>query len=418
MVVDTGTVDSIGLCDERGRRASRCHRVPGGSDRRVVGEVLLACWDCARCLPRALWWHCSAAVPVSFAQLYALNHLCQDMVDGTGAVRGQANTAQSYKTVVELVLGLIDAEMRVLAARRDDLSQTVSQFKRRTETISEFLTGSAAELEEELTRSRSEERETLTALEELKGRMRAATTFADPLRQRVAALEATHSIRAREEEKAAQAALSLAQRAITRAQRRPGTDPVLRCPSCTQLLTGRIVPQGACGLCLCELVPGARDEAVQAAEAALATARQRAVEGAKATGETGDALALARAELAERTCLEIGLLAGQIGLLSAAPCRCPHPGRHARALADPDRRLPRTGGCSTRDRQLCELQRALRSAVEELRGVREAFKTRENLPSGRQATLVEIEEQFAAIIGSLSLPGEPGARIDRPSLLP
>ncbi|MFI2224399.1 hypothetical protein [Streptomyces fradiae] len=56
--------------------------------------------------------------------------------------------------------------------------------------------------------------------------------------------------------------------------------------------------------------------------------------------------------------------------------------------------------------------------MEELRGVREAFKTRENLPSGRQATLVEIEEQFAAIIGSLSLPREPGARIDRPSLLP
>ncbi|UQS30238.1 hypothetical protein J5J01_26040 [Streptomyces fradiae] len=409
MVVDTGTVDSIGLCDERGRRASRCHRVPGGSDRRVVGEVLLACWACARCLPRALWWHCSAAVPVSFAQLYALNHLCQDMVDGTGAVRGQANTAQSYKTVVELVLGLIDAEMRVLAARRDDLSQTVSQFKRRTETISEFLTGSAAELEEELTRSRSEEQQTHTPLEELQGRMRAATTFADPLRRRVAAPEATHSTRAREEEKAAQAALSLAQRAITRAQRQPGTDPVLRCPSCTHLLTGRIVPQGACGLCLCELDPGARDEAAQAAEAALATARQRAVEAAKATGETGDALALAgRSGPAWRS----GSWPGRSGCSQP-----PHAGARTRA-GMLERSPTRTGGCSTRYRQLCELQRTLRSAVEELRGVREAFKTRENLPSGRQATLVEIEEQFAAIIGSLSLPGEPGARIDRPSLLP
>lgn len=403
-VADTGTVELISPYDGKVEELLDVTAQPDG-DRRVVGEVLLDLLGLSELFapPTAVALLGSGA-RLTFAQLYALNYLSQDMVDGTEAIRGQANTAQSYKTVVELVLGLIDAEMRVLTARRDDLSQTVSQFKRRTETISEFLTGSAAELEEELTRSRSEERETLTALEELKGRMRAATTFADPLRQRVAALEGTHS-RAREEEKAAQAAVSLAQRAIKRAQQQPGTDPVPRCPSCTQPLTGRIVPEGVCGLCLCELDPGARDEVVQAAEAALATAQQRAIEAAKAAGEAQDSLAQARAELEERTRLEIGPLAGQIEQLSAA-----HAGARTRTgmlerQLDPHRRL-------------LELQRALRAAEEELRGVREDIKTRKNLLSGRQTTLAEIEEQFAAIIGGLSLPGEPGARIDHNSLLP
>ncbi|WP_424883552.1 hypothetical protein [Streptomyces sp. SLBN-8D4] len=236
---------------------------------------------------------------LTFAQLYALNHLSQDMVDGTEAVRGQANTAQSYKTVVELVLGLIDAEMRVLTARRDDLAQTVSQFKRRTETISEFLTGSSAELEEELIRTRREERDTLTALEELKGRMRAATTFADPLRQRVAALEQAHS-RAREEEKSAQSAVFSAQRALRSAQKQPDTDPVPHCPSCARSLTGRVVPEGACALCLCELDAGALDGAAQAAETALTTAEQRAIEAAKTTSQAQDALAQAPSAVGQR----------------------------------------------------------------------------------------------------------------------
>jgi hypothetical protein len=403
-VADPGTVELISPYDGKVEELLDATAQPD-SGRRVVGEVLLDLLGLSELFaPLTAVALLGNGARLTFAQLYAVNHLSQDMVDGTEAVRGQANTAQSYKTVVELVLGLIDAEMRVLAARRDDLSQTVSQFKRRTETISEFLTGSAAELEEELTRSRSEERQTLTALEELKGRMRAATTFADPLRQRVAALEGTHS-RAREEEKAAQAAVSLAQRAVQRAQRQPGTDPVLRCPSCTQSLTSRVVPQGACSLCLCELDPGARNEAAAAAEAALATAQQRAVEAAKATGETGDALAQARAELEERTRLETGPMAGQIEQLSAA---------HAAART-------RTGMLERQldpHRRLLELQRALRAAEEELRGVREDIKTRKNLLSGRQTTLAEIEEQFAAIIGGLSLPGEPGARIDHNSLLP
>ncbi|QOV41248.1 AAA family ATPase [Streptomyces ferrugineus] len=402
-IADTGTVELISPYDGKAEELLDVTPQPD-SDRRVVGEALLDLLGLSELFapPTAVALLGNGA-RLTFAQLYALNYLSQDMVDGTESVRGQANTAQSYKTIVELVLGLIDAEMRVLTARRDDLGQTVSQFKRRTETISEFLTGSAAELEEELTRSRSEERDTLTALEELKGRMRAVTTFADPLRQRVAALEGTHS-RAREEEKAAQAALSLAQRAIQRAQQ-PGTDPVLHCPSCRQALTGRVVPEGACALCLSELDPGVRDAVVQAAEAALATAQQRAIEAAKTAGEAQDALAQARAELEERTRLEIGPLAGQIEQLSAA-----HAGARTRTgmlerQLDPHRRL-------------LELQRALRTAEEELRGVREDIKTRKNLLSGRQTTLAEIEEQFSAIIDGLSLPNEPGARIDHNSLLP
>ncbi|MGQ4482103.1 hypothetical protein [Streptomyces sp. SAS_276] len=248
-VTDTGTVELISPYDGTVEELLDVTPQPDG-DRRVVGEVLLDLLGLSELFapPTAVALLGSGA-RLTFAQLYALNHLSQDMVDGTEAVRGQANTAQSYKTVVELVLGLIDAEMRVLTARRDDLSQTVSQFKRRTETISEFLTGSAAGLEQELTRSQSEERDSLTALEELKGRMRAVTTFADPLRQRVAALEQAHS-RAREEEKAAQAAVSLAQQAIKRAQQQPGTDPVLRCPSCTQPLTAGWSPTGPV-LCAC-----------------------------------------------------------------------------------------------------------------------------------------------------------------------
>ncbi|MFF3277342.1 AAA family ATPase [Streptomyces chrestomyceticus] len=225
-VADTATVELISPHDGKTEELLDATAQPDG-DRRVVGEVLLDLLGLSELFapPTAVALLGSSA-RLTFAQLYALNYLSQDMVDGTEAVRGQANTAQSYKTVVEMVLGLIDAEMRVLAARRDDLSQTVSQFRRRTETISEFLTGSAAELEEELTRSRSEERATLTALEELKGRMRAVTTFADPLRQRVAELEGTHS-RAREEERAAQAAVSTARRAVERAPAGPAPGALL-----------------------------------------------------------------------------------------------------------------------------------------------------------------------------------------------
>lgn len=403
-IADTGTVDLISPHDGKVEEHLNATAQPD-SDRRVVGEVLLDLLGLSELFaPPAAIALLGSGARLTFAQLYALNYLSQDMVDGTEAVRGQANTAQSYKTVVELVLGLIDAQMRVLTARRDDLAQTVSQFKRRAGTISEFLTGSAAELEEELTSARNEERDTLTALEELKGRMRAATSFADPLRQCVAALEQAHS-RAREEERNAQIAVSSAQRALRRAQTQPGTDPVPHCPSCAQLLTGRVVPEGACVLCLCELNSSAQDGAVQAAETALATAEQRAIEAAKATNATQDALTQARAELEERTRLEIGPLAGQIEQLSAANASArTRTGMLERQL-DPHRRL-------------LELQRALRAAEEELSGVREDIKTRKNFLAGRQSTLAEIEEQFSAIIGGLSLPGEPGARIDHNSLLP
>ncbi|MFF9135901.1 hypothetical protein ACF1AY_38830 [Streptomyces sp. NPDC014776] len=68
--------------------------------------------------------------------------------------------------------------------------------------------------------------------------------------------------------------------------------------------------------------------------------------------------------------------------------------------------------------RLAELRQALRTAQEELHGVREDIKTRKRLLAGRQVTLGEIEEQFRAIIDGLNLPGEPSTRIDASSLLP
>lgn len=376
-----------------------------GSARRVVGEVLLELLGLSDLFaPPTAVALLGDGARLTFAQLYALCHLSQDTIDGTESVRGKANTAQSYKTVVELVLGLIDAEMRVLEARRDALTQTAGELKQRTETIAEFLTGSAAELEEELTRSRREEKEALTALEEVKGRARAATSHLDPLRRRVADLEGTLS-RAREAEGAGAGELKAAQKDLARAQQPPSARPGVRCPACSGSLADRTTAEGCCWLCQYELDPAARTEALRAAEAALIATEQRSVAAVKAVGEAQDALSQARAELEERTRLEVSPLSGQIEQLSAV-----HAGARTRSSMlerqlDPHRRL-------------VDLQQALRTAAEELRGVREDIKARKKLLAGRQVTLGEVEEQFRGIIDGLNLPNQPGARIDANSLLP
>ncbi|MFE9867999.1 ATP-binding protein [Streptomyces sp. NPDC005506] len=100
------------------------------SERRVLGEVLLELLGLSDLFaPPTAVALLGDGARLRFAQLYALCDLSQDCVDGTESVRGNANTAQSYKTVVELVLGLIDAQMRVLDARRSDLTQTAGQLK-------------------------------------------------------------------------------------------------------------------------------------------------------------------------------------------------------------------------------------------------------------------------------------------------
>lgn len=376
-----------------------------GSSRRVVGEVLLELLGLSDLFapPTAVALLGNGA-RLTFAQLYALCYLSQDTIDGTESVRGKANSAQSYKTVVELILGLIDAEMRVLEARRDALTQSAGELKQRTETIAEFLTGSAAELEEELTRSRREEKEALTVLEEVKGRERAATTHLDPLRRRVASLEGNLS-KAREAEGTAAWELKAAQKSLARAQQPPSARPGECCPACSGSLAGRTAPEGCCWLCQCELDPAARTEALRAAESALIVAEQRLVEAAKMLGEVQDALSHARSELERRTRLEVSPLSGQIEQLSAAHASARTRSSMLERQLDPHRRL-------------VELQQALRTAEEELRGVREDIKARKKLLAGRQVTLGEVEEQFRAIIAGLNLPNQPGARIDSNSLLP
>ncbi|QKW30774.1 hypothetical protein HUT11_35135 [Streptomyces seoulensis] len=362
-----------------------------GSSRRVVGEVVLDLLGLSELFAPptavALLGH---GARLTFAQLYALCYLSQDTVDGTESVRGKANSAQSYKTVVELILGLTDAEMRVLEARRDDLTQTVGQLKQRTETITEFLTGSAAELQEELTRAQREEKEALTALEEVKGRKRAATSHLDPLRQRVAALESCLS-KAREADRTAAHELTAAQHKLTRAQQPVSATPGERCPACSHTLTGRPTPEGCCWLCQEVLDPAVRIEALRAAEAALITAELRSVEAAKTLGEAQNALAQARSELEEQTRQEISPLAGQIEQLSATHASARTRSSMLERQLEPHQRL-------------AELRQALRTAQEELRGVREDIKTRKRLLAGRQVTLGEIEEQFRAIIDGLNLP--------------
>ncbi|OKJ45953.1 hypothetical protein AMK27_40055 [Streptomyces sp. CB02009] len=377
------------------------------SDRRIVGEVLLDLLGLAEMFaPPSAVALLGAGARLTFEQLYAMCYLTQDLVDGSESVRGKANTAQSYRTIVELLLGLTDGPMRVLTARKDELTRTLSELRRRAGTIGEFLTGSAADLEAELARCQGEERDALWSLEEFKGRMRAATAHADPLRRRVQELEQVLE-RCRRAVADAEHALVRERRQVQRLteQRHHGPRPLSPCPVCTADLSVRPVPAGDCPLCLSELDSDALARALQAAQAALAAAEQHAVERAKALGEAQTAWEQARAELDARTREDISPLAAQIELLAAAHATARTRTTMLERELDPHRRL-------------AELYRAVQTAKEELKGVREEVRTRKNLLAGRRVTLGEFEEHFAGLIDAVGLPNAPGARINHSSLLP
>ena len=377
------------------------------SDRRIVGEVLLHLLGLAEMFaPPSAVALLGAGARLTFEQLYAMCYLTQDVVDGSESVRGKANTAQSYRTIVELLLGLTDGPMRVLTARKDELTRTLSELRRRASTISAFLTGNVADLEAELARSQGEEQETLRSLEEFKGRMRAATTHADPLRRRVQELEQVLG-QCRRAVADAEHALARERRQVQRLteQRHSGPGLVSPCPVCAADLSVRPVPDGDCPLCLSELDPDMLARALQAAQGALAAAEQHAVEQAKALSEAQTAWEQARVELDARTREEISPLAAQIELLAAAHATARTRTTMLERELEPHHRL-------------AELYRSVQTAEEELKGVREDIRTRKNLLAGRQATLGEFEEHFAGLIDAVALPGDPGARINHSSLLP
>ncbi|OKJ92701.1 hypothetical protein AMK26_34680 [Streptomyces sp. CB03234] len=279
-----------------------------------MGEVLLELLGLAEMFaPPSAVALLGAGVRLTFEQLYAMCYLTQDLVDGSESVRGKANTAQSYRTIVELLLGLTDGPMRVLTARKDELTRTLGELRRRAGTIGGFLTGSAADLETELARSLGEERDALRSLEEFKGRMRAATAHADPFRRRVQELEQVLEQYRRAAVDAEYALVRERRRVqLLTEQRHHGPQPVSPCPACTADLSGRPVPDGDCPLCLSELDPEALAQALGTAQASLAAAEQRSVERAKAVGEAQTAWEQARAELDERTREDISPLAARI----------------------------------------------------------------------------------------------------------
>ncbi|MEV1092393.1 AAA family ATPase [Streptomyces microflavus] len=377
------------------------------SGRRVVGEVLLDLLGLGEMFaPPSAVALLGAGARLTFEQLYAMCYLTQDVVDGTESVRGKANTAQSYRTVVELLLGLIDGPMRVLTARKDELSRTLSDLRRRAETISAFLTGSAADLETELARSHDEEHAALQRLEEFKGRMRAATAHADPLRRRVQEAEQVLE-RCRRAVADGEHALARLQQKVKELAHQRDNGPSRRspCPVCCADLTLRPVPEGDCPLCLSELDPAVLAQALHTAQDALAAAERQLTEQVKAHSEAQTAWEQARIELDARTREEISPLAAQIELLAAAHATARTRTTMLERELEPHRRL-------------AELHRSVQSAEDELKGVREEIRTRKNLLAHRQTTLGEFEEHFTELAGSVDLPGDPGARLNHSSLLP
>ncbi|AZS89587.1 hypothetical protein ELQ87_39085 [Streptomyces griseoviridis] len=377
------------------------------SDRRVVGEVLLDLLGLGEMFaPPSAVALLGSGARLTFEQLYAMCYLTQDVVDGTESVRGKANTTQSYRTVVELLLGLTDGPMRVLTARRDELSRTLSELRRQAETINAFLSGSAADLETELARSHDEEHAALQRLEEFKGRMRAATAHADPLRRRVQEAEQVLE-RYRRAVTDGEHTLGRLQQKVKELihQRDNGPGRCSPCPVCCADLTLRPVPEGDCPLCLSELDPSVLAHALHAAQDALAAAERQLTEQVKAHSEAQTAWEQARIELDARTREEISPLAAQIELLAAAHATARTRTTMLERELEPHRRL-------------AELHRSVQAAEDELKGVREEIRTRKNLLAGRQTTLGEFEEHFTELAGSVGLPGDPGARLNHSSLLP
>ncbi|MER6917908.1 ATP-binding protein [Streptomyces spiralis] len=134
-----GDVKSVELLDASGGGVEEILDVEAqpDSDRRVVGDVLLDLLGLAEMfVPPSAVALLGAGARLAFEHLYASCYLTQDVVDGAESARGKANTAQSYRTVVKLLLGLTDGPMRVLTARRDEVSRTLGELRRQTETIS------------------------------------------------------------------------------------------------------------------------------------------------------------------------------------------------------------------------------------------------------------------------------------------
>lgn len=406
LVADVGSVE---LLDGASGQVEEILAVdaPEEAGRRTVSEVLLELLGLTEMFaPPSAVALLGAGARLTFGQLYAMCYLTQDVVDGSESVRGKANTAQSYRTVVELLLGLTDGPMRVLTARKDELSRTVGELRRRAGTIGEFLTGNAADLEADLADSQREEQEALRSLEEFKGRMRAATAHADPLRRRVQELAGALE-RCRRQAADAEHDLARRRRQVEdlAQQGHLGPRPRPSCPTCTADLTGRAVPEGDCPLCLSALDPGVLMRARSAVQAALDAAAQHAAEQAKAHSQAQAAWEQAQAELEARTREEISPLAGQIELLAAGEATARTRTTMLARQLEPHHRL-------------AELHRAVKGAEEELTGVREEIRTRKNLLAARQATLGEFEEHFAGLIDAVGLPGDPGVRINHTSLLP
>ncbi|MGW0999582.1 hypothetical protein ACWD5V_41205 [Streptomyces sp. NPDC002523] len=172
------------------------------------------------------------------------------------------------------------------------------------------MTGSAADLEAELVRSRDEEHAGLHRLEEFKGRMRAATAHADPLRRRVQ--EAEQALERRRRAAAdGEHALARLQQQVKELihQRDNGPRRCSPCPVCHADLTVRPVPEGDCPLCLSELGPSVLAQALHAAQDALAATERQLTEQVKAHSEAQTVWEQARIELDARTREEISPLA-------------------------------------------------------------------------------------------------------------
>ncbi|MGW2864517.1 hypothetical protein [Streptomyces sp. NPDC001205] len=343
---------------------------------------------------------------LTFAQLFPMCYLSQDVADGGESVRGPANSSASYQAVFQLVLGIIDAQLRVLEARKKELEGTIRRLTSRIGTLSEFLTEDEDRLSEQVDACRREAAETQRALEELRGRLRAATIHADPLRRKVVELEQTAGVLRRKAQDA-QMVVDQAGREMERLRRRMEAGPVLHtpCRSCGSDLAVRKVPDGCCPTCMSDLDPQWQVEALRAAERAFLAAEQDAGQARKQQAEAESELAQAQERLDAQTREHVAPLAGQIEALAKA---------YGAARAREEGLLQQMKPYQ----RLQELREALRAAQGELEGVKSDIATRTAALSGRQTHLAEIEEQFAALVEALRLPGDPGARISRKSLLP
>ncbi|BAJ25858.1 MULTISPECIES: hypothetical protein [Kitasatospora] len=382
---------------------------PSGKQRRV-GDVLLELLGLAELFapPEAVAVSSAGAGRLSFEHLYPLCYLSQDMVDGGELVRGGANSASSYKAVVELLLHLTDARTRILTARLKVLLDAVRPLQARVEHVKEFLAAARDEhaLRQDLEESRRRVQETLVALEEFKGRQRAMTAEQDPLRCKVAEREAA-AARCRSVAAEARAEVERMVGRVRGLQHRAQAGPrlVSPCPGCARDLTGRTVGDGFCGVCTERWDASRLQDLLRLAETELLAAEQAATAATKEQGRKEADLAAAQAELDAHLASRIGPAAGHLEQLAAA-----HASAKAQSAALEQELEPYA--------RLRELQQELERAVGERDEVKQQLADHRASLSGRQVAVQEIEDFFRHIIDALQLPGDPGAAIDRSSYLP